>query len=464
MRPATPKSQRTSVVLLGATLIAALSSVYAWPFIVDDAFITFRYAGNLVAGGGYAMNSGVVTDGVTGPLWLLPLALGGALGVPIPLVAQVVGILFALAAAALMLWSMTVRSAGRAREVSALFLALSGTNWVWASGGLETGAATFAMTVLVASVVRPMPKWAPVLALGILPGLRPELFPAAFLLALHARGLPRRWALTAAIAGVAGIGVWRLVMFGTPIPLSVMAKGGSLVDGARYILSGVLLMTMGGGLYLAWRARKRRAARWIGLALLIHLGVVGLAGGDWMPGHRLLVPVLPALALLVGWGCTAYRRAAFVLAPTLLMSVWLSAYTLREAREAGVRRVTHGGAIAATLENGPVALLDAGYLGWESGLEVVDLGGITDPMVARMSGNHVDRVLDVAYLEQRAPAMFVLHSVTEPTIADGEVGNFAGYPTENRLAHSPWFKRSYVPTEVHAYGEGYWYVRFERRE
>ncbi|MFK7999045.1 MAG: hypothetical protein AB8H86_05585 [Polyangiales bacterium] len=464
MRPAKAKARRTRAVFLGAALIALVSAVIAWPFVVDDAFITFRYARHLVAGQGYAMNPAAVTDGVTGPLWLVPLVLAGALGFSIPTVAGVTGLLFAAGAGALLLWSMRGRSGGKAREVSAVFLALNGTYWVWASAGLETGAATFFVTVLVASVVRPLPRWAPAFALMVLPSLRPELVPVACLLGLQARRLPRLWSLASISLGVAAIAAWRIWMFGTPIPLSAMAKGGTLVNGASYVLSGAVLMTMGGGAYLAWRARKRRAARWVGLALLLHLVVVIVAGGDWMPGHRLLVPLLPALALLVGWGCTAYRRAAFVLVPTLVAAAALSAFTLTEARDAGLRRQVRGRPIAAAIEEGPVALLDAGFLAWETGYEVVDLGGITDPSVARMPGNHVDRSVDVAYLEARQPATFVLHSLSEPIITDGELSRFAGYPTESRLVRSAWFLRSYAPVEVHAYGEAYWYVRFERRD
>lgn len=464
MRPAKAKTRRTHVVFSGAALIALVSAVIAWPFVVDDAFITFRYARHLVDGEGYVMNPGTVTDGVTGPLWLVPLVLGGAAGASIPALAGLMGLVFALASAVLLLWSMSGRSGGYAREVSAVFLALSGAYWVWAGAGLETGAATFVMTVLVASVVRPLPRWAPLLALVALPSLRPELVPAACLLGLHARRLPRLWSLSALSAGVASIALWRGWMFGTPIPLSAVAKGGSFANGVMYGLSGALLMSVGGGAYLAWRARKRRAGRWVAGALLLHVVVVVVAGGDWMPGHRLLVPLVPALALLVGWGCTAYRRAALVLTPTFALAAALSVFTLAQARDAGLQRQVRGHAVAASIAEGPVALLDAGFLSWETDFEVVDLGGITDPMVARMPGNHVDRFVDVAYLEARRPATFVLHSLSQPTIAEGSVSNFRGYPTENRLVRLPWFTRSYEPVEVHRYSTGYWYVRFERRD
>ncbi|HVZ36591.1 MAG TPA: hypothetical protein VG963_29375, partial [Polyangiaceae bacterium] len=51
-----------------ASLMAA-----AWPFTIDDAFIVGRYADRLARGRGYTYEDGIVSDGVSGPLWLLPL-------------------------------------------------------------------------------------------------------------------------------------------------------------------------------------------------------------------------------------------------------------------------------------------------------------------------------------------------------------------------------------------------------
>src|SRR6476620_712341 len=66
--------------LLGACCVLAVG-LLAWPYTVDDAFITARYARNLAQGFGYALNPGEISDGVTGPLWLAPqiaaLWLGG---------------------------------------------------------------------------------------------------------------------------------------------------------------------------------------------------------------------------------------------------------------------------------------------------------------------------------------------------------------------------------------------------
>jgi hypothetical protein len=69
--PPLPKSwQRAAVVV---TIIAILAvGLCAWPYTVDDAFIVARYARRLADGRGYTFNLGPPSDGVTGPLWLLP--------------------------------------------------------------------------------------------------------------------------------------------------------------------------------------------------------------------------------------------------------------------------------------------------------------------------------------------------------------------------------------------------------
>ena len=49
---------------------------------LDDSWIHLRFADNLAAGHGFAINPGVPVAGSTAPLWTLCLALAIALGVP----------------------------------------------------------------------------------------------------------------------------------------------------------------------------------------------------------------------------------------------------------------------------------------------------------------------------------------------------------------------------------------------
>ena len=72
---------RAALVAAAALLVAALSCAWAWPFAIDDAWISVRYARHLASGSGYVWNvRGPSTDGVTPLPWaflLAPLAHAG---------------------------------------------------------------------------------------------------------------------------------------------------------------------------------------------------------------------------------------------------------------------------------------------------------------------------------------------------------------------------------------------------
>jgi hypothetical protein len=69
----------TTVALCGALIVSRLVALACFP-VFDDAFITFRYAQNLVAGHGYLYNAGDWVLGTTAPLFGLIAALIIALG------------------------------------------------------------------------------------------------------------------------------------------------------------------------------------------------------------------------------------------------------------------------------------------------------------------------------------------------------------------------------------------------
>ena len=53
----------------------------AWEFLCDDAFISFRYAENWVAGRGLVFNAGEQVEGYTNFSWTMLCALGMQLGI-----------------------------------------------------------------------------------------------------------------------------------------------------------------------------------------------------------------------------------------------------------------------------------------------------------------------------------------------------------------------------------------------
>ena len=148
--------------LVGATLVflpfayLIWNSLYYWPYQVDDAFISLRYARNLVEGNGLVFNPGERVEGYSNFLWVM-LAVAFMVVGAAPLAAlKVVGTAAGLGAA-WCTWRLGRRLfAGHRLGTAAAWLALVlvGTHSglaVWSQGGLETNLFAFLM---IGSVLR----------------------------------------------------------------------------------------------------------------------------------------------------------------------------------------------------------------------------------------------------------------------------------------------------------------------
>jgi hypothetical protein len=104
-------------------------------------------------------------------------------------------------------------------------------------------------------------------------------------------------------------------------------------------------------------------------------------------------------------------------------------------------------------------MVDVGYLGWASGVRVIDLGGITDAEVARRAGGHLSKEIDAGWLAMREPDTIVLHAAAEPEVGpEGSLRRLASSPVEMRVAAMPWVRANFRVERVVAYAPGYWYV------
>jgi hypothetical protein len=450
-----------------AALLVALGAaqVYAWPYTVDDAHIIARYAARLASGQGYTFQDGPATDGVTAPLWLGLCLLCARAGVDPLRAAKVLGAATMLLAAAQLVECERRRGLGRVTSwLAATLLATSLPLVTWSVAGLETGLATLALVALAVSARAPA-----AIAAGSMAWLRPELVPAALLLAgTRKRALP---VVASCVFGVASVAVFRWRWFGDPWPMTASAKPASLSHGLGYLgdalrVPASLAVALGAGL----AARAARGSLRLALALLVHGLAVLLAGGDWMPAARLFAPVAPLAIIVVARGLARLklrRRAlAFAVAAALLV---VRAASLRTDLPVARRVADHApalDALVAALPKGPAPLvaLDIGWLGARVPGPIVDLAGLTEPRIARARGAHLDKHVDGAWLEQTAPRALILHSSVEPAVdADGRVRWFAGYPVEQRVLGFPWVQRDYQVHGVFRYADRYFYVLLVRR-
>jgi len=315
-------------LLTGWALALALFASQLWlfrTFFVDDAFITFRYVRQFVAGNGLVYNIGERVEGYSNFLWVMLLALPHALGADLITTARALSA--ALGVGCLLLTYSLARSLPYP-VLAPIMLAAAGPFGAWMMGGLETTLFAFLLTASVAAFIYEEERrrgGASGMLFGLLALARPE---GAMFFAL-AMGF-RAWRLLNAgparlasielrdwlrLAGFAVLFVphflWRLSYYGYPLPNTVYAKSmglhpRALIEGVYYLFDG--LTTLGGPLLLLLPAIILLAQvldfrhRFISACCAAYLLFSMVGGGDWMPMHRFWVHILPLLTALVHAG------------------------------------------------------------------------------------------------------------------------------------------------------------------
>src|SRR5262249_46303235 len=113
-------------------------------FLIDDAFISFRYARNLALGRGLVYNVGERVEGYTNFLWTLMMSGAIRLGLDPGVTSQVLGVLAALATLAVLeRWALDHGAPAWSALRAPGMLAVNASFAAWSTGGLETRFFTF---------------------------------------------------------------------------------------------------------------------------------------------------------------------------------------------------------------------------------------------------------------------------------------------------------------------------------
>jgi hypothetical protein len=442
-----------------AGLLAALvPACWMWGFTVDDALISVRYARHLATGLGWRFNAGAAsTDGVTPLPWPLILASMARAGDALAVLgrAQTLG---------LVAWALTGAifgdAVGRERAAplwmrGALLAAMALPIPLAAHvvSGMETALATCLATSAALASRRPLSAAA---FAGLAASLRPELAPWACALAvgfsLAARETPDRTALAGAvaIAPFTLCAVIRVAVWGRPAPLALWAKPSDLRHGAAYAVAALVVSVVPILVVAPLALRRAPRAMAIVASVVVHVAVIVVVGGDWMPYARLLVPVLPSIvyagvivAAHAGTTATAARCvAAFALGACLLV------LNGGEGRRVGTDRANLIGVARPWLRPlTRVAALDIGWVSAATEADIVDLAGVTDPVVAALPGGHTSKRIGPMFLLGRGPDALLLYAAAGPANGDLSEWRDAVYPraVEARLARDEIISRHFTP-------------------
>jgi arabinofuranosyltransferase len=390
------------LLIIGGILVSIRVGI-----LCDDAFVSFVYVRSLLRGRGLTYN-GTVVQGYTNPLWVLLLAGIARLGFEIPLVAAVLtrAVLCALTSAVYWL-ARRVDLPPSLGVLAAAVVCLSVDVAVYAGSGLETLLFATLLTLCVGLVARPAIRSLHATLAGATAGLlalcRPEglVAVAAVPLLLAVRRSPSlsfRFALPALLIAAPWF-LWAHHYYGDWLPNSFYAKAGALTaPQLRHGLHYVFAPTMSGAtvfalvIALATSVRQRSSPGcWLCLAALAWLAYAVLIGGDFMPGLRLVVPVLGIAAVGLLAVCRSISRralaTAFVLLCLLSLARWRDPHTwtrIADWHRFAPPRAEFGRWLHEHVPPGSLLVVSAaGTIPYYSELPTIDALGINDRHIAR---------------------------------------------------------------------------------
>ncbi len=454
---------------------------------VDDAYITFRYVENALAGHGMVWNVGEPVEGYSNFLWLVLLLPLGALFGDLTTPAQLLGLLCAAVSLVVALLAMRkvlgVDSPWGAL-VAGLFIGTSGYVTAWSVSGLESalqglllvGAwARFSIEHLSTTPRRPLSA-IPIVGLAL---LRPEgLFIALAAIALHIllcrrRGLPLRSGQTLGLPLLICLPLvayhgFRIVTYGphlfpnaarakVALSLTEFGRGSSYV--ARnflYPYAPLLLSAM-----LLRRGGKHRLTAAIGLSLIVgYLLFVSIVGGDWSYG-RFFAPLLPlavvlAVATVARWISTSPsmsgrgRRLLVLTSAVVFAALFWQVTAVDREHDFRIRfvgkdaeRVAIGRWLAESAPSGTtVAVFAAGQIPYYSKLPAHDMLGLNDGHIAKVTPGDLGQGL-VGH--ERYDVDYTFDEIHPGVIVDPQyIPGMERHPSLRRYRREPAFRRNLV--------------------
>lgn len=412
-------------LILAAFLMFFVLMICFNGYSTDDAFISYRYAQNMADGNGLVFNSKQApVEGYTNFLWTVILSGVAAVLLPLP---ETAGFLSGLFSVGLLL--VIILWAHRQREfrddflpaIPVMIMAASPSLALWATTGMETAFFTFLLVLgTVFLTIEERQEW-----IGIMSGLafamaaltRPDGLLLGGLIIVVSYLESSEWG-TRFIAFLIRMIVfllppvlhilWRRSYYGQWLPNTFYAKtaaGTELVGhGLEYLKAfafqgGLALFVL---LILGLFVRPRIDGLWtILITTVVYSAYVVWVGGDWMPAHRMFLPILPFLAM----GAAAFiiksidvsPRFAGILLGVLILHLLVSGITAQAPfishslfaqkilgdeppvdvlKELGLhlREVSN--------PNETVAVIPAGKVPFYSKLRAIDMRGLCDSHIA----------------------------------------------------------------------------------
>lgn len=438
----------------------------------DDAYISFRYAANLLDGNGLVYNIGERVEGFTNFLWVIILALlKGVFSLDFLISSRIIGV--ACGAAIFPLAYLLVRDFSDRHDIALYFalviaLLLNFSLPYWSIASLETAVFTAVILAALVSEYR-RPYLTPAL-LVIASLLRPEgvlVFGVVLLYRiLSDRSIPWRYILIYVVP-LLPFAVFKVTYYGSLFPNPYYAKSGV---GLEYIKSGLEYLwyfTSTVGVYgiiflFPLLALKRLWERYSLLYIFVgvYLAYIIWVGGDVLKVYRFFVPIIPILYFLFILGLyetfrsfkmkdrasvylTWFVALGFGLGSLLLSKSHVDTYWYAERAIVDKMEFNSDMLKKHMGDDFSIAASTIGMLGYNlMGHRVIDMLGLTDSYIARnpekiegIESTWKERRFNNTYLLSQQPDFILFSTGYKPSA-----------PAERALLMHSEFRRKYSPT------------------
>jgi len=461
--------------------------------MVDDAFISFRYAKNLVNGYGLVFNPGERVEGYTNFLWVIIASISFIVSLAPETTSRIIGLIASLGTLGVVIhYSPKSTNFPHLIWVAPIFLVVHPAFTVWATGGMETPLFTFLMTWgtlwSADQLQKDEVKIISALPIAFAALTRPEgvlvavVIGVAILLFSHQRISKRlSWSLMFLTIFLPYF-FWRWSYYGFIFPNTFYTKvgfeGSQVIRGLRYTyeffyLLGYWLLPLYLG--LLWNTNRRFIFLPLSIMLIFILYIVAI-GGDGLPMYRFFVPIVGLFFVLMVCGLKSllirYADKSLIQCIVWLMFIIGCVYSAlpaftgpafnyvqQDIYEVGSWKQIGQWFREHANTDDTIAVIPAGAIPYFSGLRAIDMLGLNDLTIGHKkitkmgSGQAGHEKFDVDYVLQRAPDYILIgvYGLSQKALSPDKL-IFPYYEAEKQLLHSPIFQQNYYLTRVRTRG------------
>lgn len=433
------------LITLICSVLFLLNSIRLSSWFIDDAVISFSYARSLANGFGLVAQPGAApVEGFSNPTWVILLAIVKVFGFDILASTKIIATIFSIGT--IFLASSISYKITRNRWLTLLgvsAIALQPSIIIWFVSGLENSLYAFLILLLLWITLQNQNNRMAICA-GITAALigltRPEgaVFLLIYLISNHRFWKPFLIAFFLLFGAFFG---FRLAYFGYPLPNTFYMKASAGRPAKKLlndILTNFLSLDIGifgktgfwiGSIVVPYLLVIVLMKKKIGKSLLILLYSSALAllvylllPPDWMKELRFATPILTLFPILlisliyqVWQSLPVNTLKPATIASILILTFWLTATTITDylprmerfcksptvtfATVYGIAQRMSQMASIGGITNYSVLQSDAGGVLWLNEYKLIDLGGLTDTVIARTLGKDQVRLHNYIFTE-----------------------------------------------------------------